>query len=220
MSTLKMDVNMFKTIMIRIPNNPVSERYAQKASASWEGFNLRYYDAITPETLSTQSGLTFGKRGNSRELTDTEKACFYSQYNLWKKCATENVPILILEHDAWLQKPSAINFNPDLQVQFFGQHAMEAVMFHPHFAKRILNHVARHPVSGPMTLVDGLLGYFNRQEQSRYGIPHARYMGKHAPVHSLIDPDIGTTVQHPSGTTVDRLKKDKDLFRLVNLNGI
>ena len=123
MSTPKMDINMFKTIMIRIPNNPVSERYAQKASASWEGFNLRYYDAITPETLSAQSGLTFGKRGNDRELTDTEKACFYSQYNLWKKCAVENVPILILEHDAWLQKPSAINFNPDLQVQFFGQHA-------------------------------------------------------------------------------------------------
>jgi len=220
MSTPKMDINMFKTIMIRIPNNPVSERYAQKASASWEGFNLRYYDAITPETLSAQSGLTFGKRGNDRELTDTEKACFYSQYNLWKKCAVENVPILILEHDAWLQKPSAINFNPDLQVQFFGQHAMEAVMFHPHFAKRILNHVARHPVSGPMTLVDGLLGYFHRQEQSRYGIPHARYMGKHAPVHSLIDPNIGTTVQHPSGTTVDRLKKDKDLFRLVDLNNI
>lgn len=209
---------MFKTIMIKINGNQVSERYALKASSSWEGFNLKYYNAITPETLSTQSGLTFGKRGNNRELTDTEKACFYSQYNLWKKCAAENVPILILEHDAWLRNPSAINFNPNLQVQFFGQHAMEAVMFHPHFAQRILNYVAKHPVSGPMTLVDGLLGYFNRNEQSRYGIPHARYMGKQAPVHSLIDPKLGTTVQHPTGTTVDRLKKDKDLFRLVDLN--
>lgn len=211
---------MFKTIMIRISDNPVSKRYAHKASASWEGFNLKYYNAITPELLPTQSGLTFGKRGNNRELTDTEKACFYSQYNLWKKCAVENYPILILEHDAWLKNPSAINFNPNLEVQFFGQHAMEAVMFHPRFAKRILNHVAKNPVTGPMTLVDGLLGYFNRDKQSRYGIPHARYMGKHAPVHSLIDPKLGTTVQHPTGTTVDRLKEDADLFRVVDLDNL
>lgn len=219
MSTPKMDVNMFKTIMIRMSGNEVSRRYAEKAAGSWVGFNLRFYEAITPDTLASQSGLTFGTRGDKRELTDTEKACFYSQYNLWKKCAAENVPILILEHDAYLKKPNVINFNPNLQVQFFGQHAMEAVMFHPHFAKRILNHVAKHPVSGPMTLVDGLLGYFRRTEQSRFGVPHARYMGKDAPVHSLIDPNLGTTVAHPGGTTADRLKKDKDLFRLVNLSG-
>ena len=210
---------MFKTIMIRMSGNEVSRRYAEKAAGSWVGFNLRFYEAITPDTLASQSGLTFGTRGDKRELTDTEKACFYSQYNLWKKCAAENVPILILEHDAYLKKPNVINFNPNLQVQFFGQHAMEAVMFHPHFAKRILNHVAKHPVSGPMTLVDGLLGYFRRTEQSRFGVPHARYMGKDAPVHSLIDPNLGTTVAHPGGTTADRLKKDKDLFRLVNLSG-
>lgn len=217
MSTPKMDINMFKTIMIRMSGNEVSRKYAETAAGSWVGFNLKFYEAITPDTLASQSGLTFGTRGNNRELTDTEKACFYSQYNLWKKSAIENVPILILEHDAYLKKPSVINFNPSLDVQFFGQHAMEAVMFHPRFCKKILNHVSRHPVSGPMTLVDGLLGYFRRTEQSRYGVPHARYMGKDAPVHSLIDPNLGTTVEHPSGTTTDRLKKDRDLFRVVKI---
>ena len=203
--------------MIRIKGNDISEKYAEYCSQSWAGFNLRYFNAITPDKLSQQSGLTFGKRGNGVELTDTEKACFYSQYHLWKKCFTEQKPILILEHDAWLKKPEVINYNPSLQVQFFGQHAMEAVMFHPDFCERILNHVSKNPVSGPMTLVDGLLGYFNRGEQSRYGIPHARYMGKFAPVHSVIDPKLGTTVDHPSGTTVDRLQKDRDLFRVQEI---
>ena len=207
----------FKTIMIRVKENSLSDQYAEHCSKSWNDFDLHYFNAITPNNLSQQSGLTFGKRGNGAELTDTEKACFYSQYHLWKKCATEKKPILILEHDAWLQNSAPINFNPNLQVQYFGQHAMEAVMFHPVFCQKILDHVSNNPVTGPMTLVDGLLGYFKSKEQSRYGLPHARYMGKLAPVHSVIDPSIGTTVTHQSGTTVDRLKEDEDLFRLVEL---
>ena len=207
---------IFKTIMIRVMGNSVSEQYARYCSKSWEGFGLKYYDAITPDTLGAQRGLNFGTRGNGRELTDTEKACFYSQYLLWKKCAVENVPILILEHDAWLENPSAITFNPNLEVQFFGQHAMEAVMFHPRFAKRLMNRIAKNKVSGPMQLVDELTGYFNKGKQSRFALPHARYMGPHAPVRSVIDPKVGTTVGH-DGTTADRLKDDADLFKIIDL---
>jgi hypothetical protein len=207
---------IFKTIMIRVKGNPISERYANYCAKSWEGFNLRMYDAITPDTLADQSGLNFGTRGNGRELTATEKACFYSQYNLWKKCAIENVPILILEHDAWLENPSAITFNPHLELQFFGQHAMEAVMFHPRFAKRLMNRTANSKVSGPMQLVDELTGYFNKGKQSRFALPHARYMGPQAPVKSVIDPKVGTTVGH-DGTTADRLKDDADLFKIIDL---
>jgi hypothetical protein len=207
---------IFKTIMIRVRGNEISEKYARYCAKTWAGFDLRLYDAITPNTLQRQSGLTFGTRSNGRELTDTEKACFYSQYNLWKKCAVENVPILILEHDAYLEKPGAIEFNPHLMVQFFGQHAMEAVMFHPKFARRLVNHCEKNPVSGPMQLVDSLLGYFNKGAQSRYALPHARFMGPEAPVKSVIDPNIGTTVDH-DGSTADRLEKDADLFRIVKL---
>ena len=148
----------FKTRMIRIKDNEVSEKYAEHCSKSWFGFDLRYSDAVTPETLHEQSGLTFGVRGNGRELTDTEKACFYSQYNLWKKCAVENVPILVLEHDALLIYPEVIQFNPYLFVQFLGQHSMEAVMYHPRFARRLIQHCDKNKVSGPMQLVDQLLG--------------------------------------------------------------
>ena len=208
---------IFKTRMIRIKGNEVSEKYANFCGKSWFGFDLRFYDAVTPETLDSQSGLTFGKRVSGRELTDTEKACLYSQYNLWKKCAVENVPILVLEHDAFLEKPDVIQYNPNLMVQFFGQHSMEAVMYHPHFCRRLIRYCDRNPVSGPMMLVDGLVGYFRQGKQSRYCLPHARYQGKLAPVKSVIDPNIGTTVDH-DGSTLDRLESgDADLFKIVKL---
>lgn len=204
--------------MIRIKDHPVSEAYANHCAQSWKGFDLRFYDAITPATLHQQSGLKFGKRGKGRDLTDTEKACLYSQYNLWKKCAIEDYPILILEHDAWLETPAAILFNPYLEVQFLGQHAMEAVMFHPKFARRLIDHCNKNEISGPMQLVDTLVGYFQKGSQSRHALPHARYMGMGAPVKSVIDPNLGNTVDH-HGQTADRLKTgDADLFKLINLN--
>ena len=208
---------IFKTRMIRVKGDRVSEKYADYCKQSWEGFNLALVDAVTPETLHEQSGVTFGRRGNGRELTATEKACFYSQYNLWKKCAIENVPILVLEHDAWLETPSAIQYNPNLEVQFLGQHSMEAVMYHPRFAKRLMKYCDTRPVSGPMQLVDTLVGYLNKGAQSRFALPHARYMGPFAPVKSVIDPNLGTTVNH-DGTTADRLVKDRDLFKIVDVS--
>lgn len=210
---------IFKTRMIRVKGDKTSEAYAEYCKKSWFGFDVRYYDAVTPETLHKQRGLRFGTRGtgrHARELTDTEKACFYSQYNLWKKCALENTPMLILEHDAFLKKPSCIMYNPHLMVQFFGRHAMEAVLFHPHFCKILINHCNHNPVTGPMLLIDTKLGYFAKRQQSRYALPHARYQGKLAPVDHVIDPKLGTTVDH-DGRTTERLEKDGDLFRLVNI---
>jgi hypothetical protein len=206
---------IFKTRMIRVKGDRVSERYADYCKESWDGFNFALVDAVTPATLHEQSGVTFGRRGNGRELTDTEKACFYSQYNLWKKCAIENIPILVLEHDAWLENPSAIQYNPNLEVQFLGQHSMEAVMYHPRFARRLIRYCETRPVSGPMQLVDTLVGYLNKGQQSRFALPHARYMGPHAPVKSVIDPNLGTTVDH-DGSTADRLIKDRDLFKIID----
>jgi len=208
--------------MIRCKGELLSETYYEYCKASWEYTDLKVYDAVTPHTLADQNGkITFGRR-NNRDLTDTEKACFYSQYNLWHKCAFENFPILILEHDAFCVNPSPIRFNPNLMVQYFGQHSMEAVMYHPAFAKKLVEYCDNpdNTVTGPMKLVDSMLGLFNLGAQSRYAWPHARYQGQMAPVKTIIDPDKGSTVVHNNGgTTVDRLKRgDRDLFKIVNLN--
>jgi hypothetical protein len=209
----------FEVRMIRVKGDPVSEAYADFCAPSWKGFNLKFYNAVTPDTLKHQRGVTFGLKKNKHPLSETEKACFYSQYNLWKECALAKKPYLILEHDGLLLKPSAIHFNPHLMVQFFGQHAMEAVMFHPDFCHMLVKHLAIHPMdSGPMALVDTMLGYFNIREQSRYGLPHARYQGKNAPVKSVLDPTVGNTVKHKQ-TVVDRVQNgDGDLFYIIDLD--
>lgn len=207
---------IFKTIMIRDLNNPVSVAYSKFCSPSWYGFDLQFYNAVTPATLSRQKGINFTKKSSGRDHSDTEKACFYSQYNLWKKCAVERVPYLILEHDAYLKKPEMIHFNSNLQVQYFGQHAMEAVMYHPDFCRHLVIQAGKIPVAyGPMSLVDQELCY-SKSQQSRYGIPHSRYQGPSSPVKSIVDPDIGNTINHDT-SLIERLKTDGDLFMKVNL---
>ena len=219
-------MNDFKVYMIRIKDHEVSEKYANYCTKSWTdaGFDVEFYDAITPETLHLQSGVRFGRKGSPmRHLTDTEQACYYSQWNLWKQCAEEGVPYLILEHDAWLEKPKWITFIEYLEVQFLGQHAMEAVMFHPKFCERLMTRTVHSSTCGPMNFVDQALGY-GRAASHRNALPHARLLGPNAPVRSVIDPVLGTTVAHPNynGTTtstVDRVTtgNDQDQFKIVRL---
>ena len=202
--------------MIRDPNNPVSKAYSEFCEPSWYGFDLQFYDAVIPDTLYKQKGILFGTKSNGRYPSDTEKACFYSQFNLWKQSALENKPVLILEHDALLKKPHYIHFNPNLAVQYFGQHAMEAVMYHPKFCNALVTEAGRKPMkTGPMGFVDHMLCY-TRTKQSRYGMPHARYQGRSAPVKSVIDPNIGNTIKHDTDIK-ERLKVDHDLFVEIDL---
>lgn len=207
---------IFKTVMIRDLNNPVSVAYSRFCSPSWYGFDLQFYDAVTPANLHEQRGINFKIKRSGRDHSDTEKACFYSQYNLWKKCALENIPYLILEHDAYLKRPECIHFNSSLKVQFLGQHAMEAVMYHPEFCRTLVINAGKKDISyGPMAFVDNELCY-SKAHQSRYGIPHARYQGPQSPVKSVVDPNIGNTINHDTNLK-ERLKEDGDLFYQVDL---
>jgi len=204
--------------MIRIKNHPISEAYANYCAPSWKGFDFEFYDAVTPDTLSSQRGLKFSDK-KSGPHTETEKACLYSQYNLWKECARSNKPYLILEHDAYLEKPEAIQYNPYLFIQFFGQHAMEAVLFNPSFARELILKLQTQSIAeGPMAFVDRNLGYFNKGTQSLHGRPHARWMGKDAPVKSVLDPELGNTVAHVE-PILDRIKDpvQRDLFKITQL---
>lgn len=212
----------FKTIMIKMKGDPVSERYAAYCARSWTDFDMRVFKAVTPDTLPevVEQYNDIIKFDESRKtITDTEKACFYSQYVLWRKCAVEQVPTLVLEHDAYLEKPEFIKFDPRVQLTFFGQHSMEAVMYHPHFANRLVQHIEKgHKVTGPMALVDMLIGYSRPGTQSRHALPHTRFLGKLAPVRSVLDPRLGTSVDHSGKSTADRLKNDADLFKIVDVN--
>lgn len=218
-------MNDFKIYMIRIKGHEVSEKYANYCVKSWTdaGFDVEFYDAVTPQTLHLQEGVIFGRKGNPmRYLTDTEKACYYSQWNLWKQCAEEGVPYLILEHDAWLEKPSWINFIDHFNVQYLGEHAMEAVMFHPKFCEILMQRTKKQSTCGPMNFVHQALGLIGMGHQ--FSLPHAFCAGPHAPVRSVIDLELGTTVEHPNyggkvTSTLDQLANGENhhKFKIVRL---
>lgn len=215
-----------KIFMIRIKDHPVSEAYAKYCAPAWQklaeskGWSFEFYDAVTPDTLDQQDGkLDFNYA--SKKVTETEKACFYSQYNLWKECAQGLTPYLVLEHDAYLEHPDVIRFNPGLFIQYFGQHSMEAVMYTPAGCRRILNHINNNKVTGPMSTVDATIGMFRGGHQSRYRLPHARFIGPYAPVKSVVDTTLGTTIDKNSAKqVVDRvIDGEADLFKVVEISG-
>ena len=85
--------------MIQIPDNEVSQHYVQESLPSWEshGFDVNLFDAYTPEHMPDY--LDFGLFWDTRDFSESEKAGFYSHLELWRKCYTEEKPIIIIEHD-------------------------------------------------------------------------------------------------------------------------
>ena len=103
--------------MISISDNTVSQMYKNKVLSSWEnnGYKVNHFEAVTPIDLADQRGINFSgdkiyNSGRRRAMTPTEMACFYSHYNLWKKIARQNKPLIIIEHDSLLTRhlPSSI----------------------------------------------------------------------------------------------------------------
>ena len=76
-----------KIYMIAMKGHPISDMYMRKVQSSWDKLDTEFqvYDAITPKDLTLKNKLTFGKKGK-REFTASEKAVWYSHFELWCKC--------------------------------------------------------------------------------------------------------------------------------------
>lgn len=208
--------------MIRVKDDFKSETYAKYCAKSWTdaGFEVNLFDAVTPDTLHLGEHLDFHEKHKP-----AEKACFISQYLLWKKCYEEDRPILVLEHDAYLQNPEMIVYNPGLAMQYLGQHCMEANLYNPWWAKEMCNLAESiENLRGPFAMIEHFLGIpagTNKKRYgllSRYGVPHTRFLGPGAPVKHVIIPELGTSLEHRRGKTSDRIDTDQaDLFKIVPL---
>jgi glycosyl transferase, family 25 len=106
-----------KTYIIRLKNNSISEKYAAECVEQASTFNIHveYFDAI--------NGLEYQRHLDQLKIRPKYKfkkgkagvfGCFLSHYYLWKKCADENVPYVILEHDGYF-----INKLPDNVLERF-----------------------------------------------------------------------------------------------------
>ena len=93
--------------MIYMPEHPISEMYKRITMKSWKKFNyeVELFTAVTPKDLYKKTKLDFALKGvKGREFTQTEKAVWYSHFELWCECVKHNKPVLIIEHDSKLLK--------------------------------------------------------------------------------------------------------------------
>lgn len=89
--------------MIGMAEHPISMMYIRSVLPSWKDYDVKPFDAVTPKDLPTKTKIDWGHR--KRPLTATEKAVWYSHFELWCKCVNTNKPIVIIEHDSKLVKP-------------------------------------------------------------------------------------------------------------------
>ena len=212
----------FDIHMIRVKDDFKSETYAKYCAKSWTdaGFKVNFFDAVTPETVKDYPEYEFQER-----ILPAEKGCFLSMIALWEQCVLEDKPFLILEHDAYLENPDAITYNPYVDITYFGQHCMEANLYRPSFCEFLLKVCRENENGGPFALTEHFLGIASKRrygQLSRFGRPHLRFHGPDAPVRHVIIPQLGTYIQRPhkpegDKSTADRLDRDADLFKIVPL---
>lgn len=98
----------YKVWMIQMKDHPVSQMYVRTVLPSWKkhGVEVNLHEATTPKDLIYRNILQFGPKvvGRTKEFTSTEKAVWYSHFDLWCECVRSG-PVLIIEHDSLLRKP-------------------------------------------------------------------------------------------------------------------
>ena len=97
-----------KAFIIRLKNNSISEKYASLCVNQASEFNIdvEYFDAINGlEYQQHLTQLNIYPRYKFKKGRAGVFGCFLSHYYLWKKCADENVPYIILEHDGFFIRP-------------------------------------------------------------------------------------------------------------------
>lgn len=97
-----------KSYIIRLKNNSISEKYANLcvAQARELGIDIEYFDGINGleyQQHLTQLGIV--PRYKFKKGRAGVFGCFLSHYYLWQRCAANNEPFLILEHDGFFIKP-------------------------------------------------------------------------------------------------------------------
>ena len=92
-------------------DHPVSQMYMREVLPSWndKGYKVKIYDAVTSRDLIYKNKIDFDKKYPSAhpdgiDFSSTEKAVWYSHFELWCKCFIQG-PMIIIEHDSFLTKP-------------------------------------------------------------------------------------------------------------------
>lgn len=106
------DLNIDQAYIIRILGNEVSERFASRCAESCTNTGMQYsfwdaYDGTSGEIKAPahHNDVMDLIRVTDHYLTRGEVACALSHISLWAKCAVQDRPLVILEHDAVMLQP-------------------------------------------------------------------------------------------------------------------
>ena len=97
-----------KTYIIRLKDNPISEKYATECvdQAATFGIEVNYFDAINGlEYLDHLDKLKILPKYKFKKNRIGVYGCFLSHYYLWNQCVEDNIPYTILEHDGYFINP-------------------------------------------------------------------------------------------------------------------
>ena len=183
---------LFNIFMIAIEEHPVSSMYTRLTIPSWEKHNYKVnlFNAVTPKDLYKKNKLTFDKL-HKRNFTQTEKAVWYSHFELWCGCLVSKKSMLIIEHDSKLIKPL-----PDL--------TKEGHKFLSFINRDFGEHQGRHIAPGS--------GYYITPRIAERLIAHA--VAK--PIKMNSDGHLGTLMN----VTGQSIKRDFDYIEQINIDGL
>lgn len=94
-----------KSYIIRLKGNSISEKYASECVSQAKNFGLEvdFFDAIKGDEYESHlKKLKIKPRYKFKKGRAGVFGCFLSHYYLWEKCANQNEPFLILEHDGFV----------------------------------------------------------------------------------------------------------------------
>ena len=101
-----------KNFIIRLKNNPISEKYATECvnQAKTFGIDVDYFDAINGlDYASHLEKLNIHPKYKFKKGRAGVYGCFLSHYYLWQQCVADNVPYCVLEHDGYFIKPLPVD---------------------------------------------------------------------------------------------------------------
>jgi len=129
--------------MIQNRNDEVSAYYSDQVIPSWDkfGYYVNMFDCVYPDTLHEYDYLEFDKYWGLREMSEGEKAGWYSHTLLWIKCAMENKDIAIIEHDVECVAPldfteRGLNFFCDYQNNDEWENYATRFIDHPYWGEQ------------------------------------------------------------------------------------
>lgn len=193
-----------KAFQIVMKDNEKSEYYSNYTKQSWidAGFDFSIYNAVVPEDLkklnelifcSYQKREIFLKRNLKVPMTDTEKACWYSHYFLWKKSIELNEEIVIIEHDSLLFEPNNIHFNENYGIIFYDLGAMGSYMIRPRFAKLLISYCKKGNISlGPYGFID----FVARDHGIKQRVVNTSHPEFKAASNQVMSKKYGNTIDH------------------------